>query len=686
MLLLLQLALFIYGFPPFHFGIWVQVEPIMLAAYVFAYMDCAWLAFGLAKRWLVLRAATPLFWVMLLWVAWQFFATILAGTPWRSWFGPPEIAEGTSWHVCLLLMVLVGYPLMRIPYYRRAVLLSGLGMLTLMAALHRIVPNNEVADNIGTNSERWVSARFPKDLPFISGYLWIAALCWREITSKRMIALAMLFCAVILVVSLNRTAMVFQGGALLLTAVPIFMAKPRFVRRIFYPSRAWRITMLAGCLAPLAWVAFSINIAFFQPMIDRMDTLTNRTNEHIFSLSNKDGTIGGRIPFMQVSWAAMQHEPWRWLLGDGWGRFTDDTYKYALVDGVYVYKDGKRAANWEALQDVPVAHSHSQPVEALLSLGLPGMILWFAIPMLGIWYLPQRLLWPVAPMIVALVALSYFWFEQMQDTPFRALALIGLCHVSVRHMRLPYLRLQWKPDTVALTLLCGCLLMGWTAWEQRNAIEYTQRLRVALLMNEGATYPLEWLTDDTRRGGDRLRETAVMYELLLAQNIHTQPADDEERGWYALFLQAAHNYAISENSNARAASTEMYLVYKLFGDLSVPSLQSLKMAVFPHVPEIVLLVAGKAPLRDDLAASFLANLPVFIGKDIDKQKEYLRRLLAIAPDHRGALWVLGNMLKETPATQAEGDAMIRRAIALGIQRVFPVTDAQLAAYKADARP
>ena len=43
-LLLLQLCLFIYGFPPFHMSFWVQVEPVLLAAFVFAYLSCAWLA------------------------------------------------------------------------------------------------------------------------------------------------------------------------------------------------------------------------------------------------------------------------------------------------------------------------------------------------------------------------------------------------------------------------------------------------------------------------------------------------------------------------------------------------------------------------------------------------------------------------------------------------------------------
>ena len=668
-LLLLQLCLFIYGFPPFHMSFWVQVEPVLLAAFVFAYLSCAWLALGIAKRWLIPAPNAPLWWCMLLWVTWQLIATAFATTPWRSWFGPPEIGEGAGWHMTLLLMVMFAYPLLRIATYRKLILGIGVGIIALLATLHMVVPQVELADAIGSYSERFVSARFPKDIPFMAGYLWIAALCWQPIRSKFRYGVWLTAFGVLLWVTQNRTAMLFMGAALLAGALPLFLSSHRGIRRFFYPSRRWKIAALAACLLPFLWVAFSIHIVTFQPYLSEADTHSE------FSITNKNGAIGGRIPFLQVAMRAMQHEPLRWLIGDGWGRFTDDTYQYALVDGVHLYQNGQYQPNWDALRDVPVVHSHCQPVEALLSLGLPGMILWFAIPMLALWHLPRRLFWPVTPMLVALVMLSYFWFEQAQDLPFRALALAALCHVS-----LPRTRAN-APNMTVLILAITCLIMGWSAWQQREAMVYAQRLRTALLTSPAANYPEEWLTEDSKRGGDRLRQAAILYEILLTQEVKTHPTEDMDRGWYALFLRATHDYAHAPHSNPHAAATELLLMYKLFGALSVPSLAPLKWEIFPQIPDAVLLAARKAPLRDDIAATLLKNLARFTNNDPAKQLDFLHQLLAVNPIHRGALWVLGQLLRQTPGHEKEGEAMLRRTAALGVERVFPVTDAELAPYK-----
>jgi len=675
-LLLMQLALFMYGLPPFHFGVWVQVEPVLLMMFLYAYLTSAWLAFGIAKRWLIPEANAPLWCAVVAWAVWQIVPTLLATTPWRSWFGPPELGEGMAWHVSLLLMVMLAYPLMQVSSYRRIIVIAAFAFIALQATLHVVSPRNEITDELGFNADRWVATRYPKDLPFMAAYLWIFIACWRQIKSKIWYIAYLAFFVTVLAISNNRTAIALLGGALALSVVLKLIRRPS-LRRFFYPSRKWRIAAISGCLMPFIWVLFCVNIGALGSYIDKFDNLERSLNlPYNFWLNTKDGTIGGRIPFIQVAWETLEHEPNRWLAGDGWGRFTDDSYKYALVDGIYAYKNGVHTPNWTMLQDVPVIHCHDQPIEALLSLGLPGMLLWLAVPMLGIWYLPKRFFWSVAPMLVGLNALSFFWFELVQEMPFRALMLASLCQVSIVRIR-PFFK---KTDWLVLLLTSLCLIMGWSTWEQRSAILYSQQIRESLMSGSFA-YKEEWLAEDFKRGGDRLRETALLYEIMLAGSIHAQPADDIDYDWYRLFLKTSHDYSIMPNSATRAATTELLMMKKLFGELSVPSFAALKMEIFPAIPEAVLINAKKAPLRDDVAATFLANLPKITNNDTERQIDFLNKLLAIAPDHRGALWVLGHILAQTPGREAEGEAMIRRAVELHVERVYPVTDEELAGVR-----
>ena len=676
-LLVMQLALFIYGFPPFHFGIWVQVEPMLLMMFMYGYLSAAWLAAGIAKGWLRPTYSTPLWWAMAAWVGWQLIATLFALSSWRSWFGSPELGEGTAWHVALLLMVMMAYPFMQTGYYQRILFVAAIGFIILMAALHEISPRNELEDMFGFNSERWVSSRFPKDLPFMAAYTGIAMMCCGWLCGRRGLTAYAVFFISILCISNNRSAMATLGVGIGLTLLVHYVQQKGLLRRFLYPGPCWRAIAVGLCLLPFLWVAFCVNLGMVQPYLDRLKNAERQAGPRSeFLLTDKEGAIGSRVPYVQVAVATMKHEPVRWLVGGGWGRFTDDLYQYALVDGVYVYRDGKRDPNWSALQDVTAVHAHNQPLEALLSLGLPGMLLWFAIPMLSIWYLPRRLFWPVAPMLVALVMLSFFWFELVQDMPFRALMLASVCHVSTARCRL-----RRKKEWLVPLLACACLSMGWSAWEQREAILYSQTLRVALLTQSDKDYPEARLLEDAKRGGDRLRESALMYELSLAHTIKNQPADDIDRGWYRLFLHATHDYAALPGSHPRAASTGLWLIYKLSSELDYPSFTAVKQEWFPRIPEDLLMIAAKAPLRDDVAATYLYNLPQITDHNVSKQMNFLTQLLTLAPGNRGALWAYGNLLHQVSGREAEGKVMMRAAVARGLQTVYPVSNNEIAASK-----
>ena len=136
LLLMLQLCLFVYGLPPFHLGIWLQTEPALVAMFGLGALNAVWLLYGVARGALVQQRSPVLFHVLLAWVAWQVLVTGFAFTPYRSWFGPVEMGEGACWHLSMVLLVMLAYPLWQVPRYRVVLLVWAACIISTEALLH----------------------------------------------------------------------------------------------------------------------------------------------------------------------------------------------------------------------------------------------------------------------------------------------------------------------------------------------------------------------------------------------------------------------------------------------------------------------------------------------------------------------------------------------------------------------
>lgn len=683
-LLIGELCLFVIGLPPFHTGSWVQIEPVLMVFFAFGYLTTAWLALGLAKDWIIIERVSLLWWVMALWVGWQTILLPTAERPWSSWFGAPEDGEGVAWHIILLAMTMLAMPLLQVRRYRHILFTIAITCLMIETALHVKNALEEAAGGLRPEIDRWIPTPYSKHLAFIAGYIWIILSCWVRFPSRYWRFGLAGTVAAILYLSENRTGILFLGSAVAAEILAILFGRYRKLRRYFIPNTSWRIALSLACILPLiAWVTLSLNIADIEKYSEQPDSLLQQLDIHPnFSLFDKEGSVGSRPPYIQVVGEVLRHEPLVFLKGQGWGRYSEDLHRYALVDGVYAYHDGAHRPNWTALSGFSAAHSHCQPLEALLSMGIVGIALWFAIPLLVIWQAPRWLFWRVVPAVSALTLLSCFWFEIAQDIAYRAMALATLCLVlptrdphsialpkTIRSLSVPF-------------LIASCFALGWTTWQQHKLIEYTQRIHYATLSVTSDQFPVEYLTEDIARGGNKLRDNALTYTESMMKGLRKgKPFFDPWAGWYTLFLHAMHEYSLSSISTPRGCYGELWMAYKLFSDLAVPQLKPIKNEVALQLPQMILLNTRKAPERDDVAASFLNMLPRFLDYNRGKQIAYLHELLAIAPNHRGALWVLGKLLKEEPETEAEGIALMRRSVAMGLEKVFPVTEEELKPYR-----
>ncbi|MBY0407048.1 MAG: hypothetical protein K2Q01_05100, partial [Rickettsiales bacterium] len=142
-----------------------------------------------------------------------------------------------------------------------------------------------------------------------------------------------------------------------------------------------------------------------------------------------------------------------------------------------------------------------------------------------------------------------------------------------------------------------------------------------------------------------------------------------------------HAMRMSKYIGERGKYLELWLQYKLLLNLGFPAFADLGKQAVENIRQTVLETSKLTPLRDDLASYYLMNLKELSKGDKVMEIDILRELLEAVPNHRPAMWLLGNILIKTPATKAEGEEMIRKAVAARVQDVYSVTNEELKPWK-----
>ncbi|MBY0406071.1 MAG: hypothetical protein K2Q01_00120, partial [Rickettsiales bacterium] len=264
LLLMVQLALFAFGLPPGHVGIWLQTEPDMLALYALGMANAVWLMYGVGRRALVQVKGPVLWWWVLAWVLWQMVPTVLSFSPWRSWYGPVEMGEGVGWHVCLLLVMMVSYPLWQVRSYRNVLLIWAAGVISLESLLHVLF---NARDNFYVPG-RWTPAQWGAYLAYMVGYFWIMVMAGGYVRSPALFLALMAFTADVFVISYNKTGIALLPFAML-TSFYMFMRQKKRGGETPPLDRRWRYAAVALCFVPIAWVVFSA--AYQSPITEEED-------------------------------------------------------------------------------------------------------------------------------------------------------------------------------------------------------------------------------------------------------------------------------------------------------------------------------------------------------------------------------------------------------------------------------
>lgn len=653
-LLCMQLLLFVFCLYPFQSGTWFNTEPAMLVLFILGALNAFWLAGGIVNGWFVVeRPLHPLVYGLIFWAGWQFLTLPFADNPLRSWMGIPQTGEGGAWQVLLVILTFSTMPLWENLYYRKIILSIAVLAMCVMTYLHFDLGEfcQLFTKRIENNPD--APANWPDYLAFIAVYLWVSFACSSSLRSPKLYLGMILICSITIFTTTNTTAnfLVFPMliGMGMVFLLRFWKKKPQWILEVIKPNKIWKILVVIGIFLPLLWVAISQ-----QP--ERFPC--------------KDDTMSARAIYNQVVFSVISHEPEILFVGKGWGEFNSYMFKYGMVDGLYSFKNGIYQPNSMWLYGT-VFHPHNQPMQALLAGGLVGSMILMLLPILAILPLRRSLFWWCAPVLIALNAVSFTWFVFPQVLPFQALSFAALCYGRKVKIYETYKFPRW----VFAQFFVVAILFVFSSLQQYQAIKYSERMASIRGENPNSSEVVDFIAEDISRGGDRFIEYAKLYSRVITNKVKYGEATQADRDWYRDFLEVAHRGALKELYSGRITKFESELSMLPFSWLKDSPVDELKPQIKENLVDSIIRISKLAPEREDFSALFLVSLDGITGGDIDKKINILERILYVAPNHRSALWLLGEIYTKSTDLQIrqKGLEMMSLAKELGVDRVFPIT-------------
>lgn len=652
-LALLFLSIAALGFQPFYFGYW-NAEPIAFGTYVLSAAIAFWIAVGFFTGWISVAwpRRNALLYLWMAWIGWQVVATFMSANPWRSWFGPPEQTEGLAWYLSASLFMLLLACVWRSERFGALVLGYSFAVLVILSVLHSISDeqNNMLGILFFPDLQKKLFIHllpfvWPDYLGLMAGWWWIAfmvayrgPLRWQLLAGMVMI--------LILLVSSNHGAMIILGYGLLITLVvrAIQLTGGRHYRIV---SKTWRQLATIALLLPVLWLIGSPYIPA------RYD-------------GSEAQSIPTRVLMNHISMRALSTEPSRLVFGKGWGQYADDFFRNSLVRDVRAYEDGQHRFNWPMARGYNY-HSHNMAAETLLSLGAIGFILWLLLPIVVVRRIPEEHFWAVVPMLVAVTLLSHFWFAMPQSMPYQALSWLMLMRIypadqTPRHFPHPL---------AGLLSLCIVAAFAWSSYQQAQAIRFSMHLTDPYGQRYGFAMDEATMEEDIKRGGDRLRNFYIITTKRVAQ--FEDGLKPKHGALYNQYIQAMEALAADPRTGAYNAGALMYGYNVMVTTVRSPIMKEVQKRVNRHYFTYAKLHTKRAPDREDIIAPYLYAM---MGSKSDVGHERLMgaigELLEIHPSHRSALWLGGKILSGQPEFREQGVGMMRAAIALGVDRIYPI--------------
>jgi hypothetical protein len=612
--------------PPFHTGLWYTAEPVMAALHAVAAVAALGLALSFAGGSPRARGflGQPLVLLPLALALWSGLWLPAAAFPGLTWLGTPEFGQGIAWHVDLAVLIAAGMIAMRQTALRRAIGWLAAAVIALTAA--------SMAPGLGKHD--FAPFMFADSVAYYGLFgtpLLLATLAPRRPVWRLAIVT---FGAAVIISSGNRSAIF-----LMLAALPLSLIAWRLAVN---PARLRLLAAAAAIVAPLAVTAA------------------------VWWIGGQfaESSLWSRALHLGVVGTALADAPGLLLGGGGWGHYAEWQIAHLplhAIDLVTLPTD-PGGTSWDATHGQMHFQSHNFLAESVLSAGVPGMLLAWALPAALPLFARRRYLVEASVLGVVAAAMLAVWAPGAGAVPLIALAIAALAGPS-----------RWRPPRLFATLAMAVAAAGSIAAAIVVADDAKPAWRAAMANRDPGAAPLASALADHGRGGIYL---ATLYRSHAVDVANAMEPAPEAMAARLESYAAAGDGRLTRGASLRLAIADLLVTGELVLALAAdPALASLAAARAADWKERLRSFLGRAPGRDDMAATYLGW--AFGQGDEGSVAEIAALLLAHDAESPVGLWYSGGVMMAEAATAAAGFARMRRALDLGVERRMAV-DAGLA--------
>ncbi|CCQ75055.1 DUF192 domain-containing protein [Magnetospira sp. QH-2] len=642
---LLSLVSIFLASKPLSFGIWYQAEPVVGAIRVTSGIaGIGIFLFALAHRPARGMLVHPFVVVPTLLAIWSILASVFHDIPVQSWHGSVEIGEGVLWYANMAILIAASLLLLRFHRIRR--MLLGLAVVsTVVVALSSWMYTHGMANPVAP----YFFADYIAFLGFGSGA--IVFMLWRVALPLRL-AGAILLAAGVIIASSNNAAI----GTMVLV-MPAAMLAYRFL-----PVNSGIKPYLAVAAIMLVPLTITLLVTIFD-----LTELAMGDSAWI-GLAN---SVRSRHYLTQVVWDAMSLSPQSWLVGLGWGSYSDQLAIHMPVEWVALVDDpisrGEMASEewWDAVHRVDF-HSHNFVLESILGAGIPGMLL--SIMVFAILPLGSRRKYAALAFALgtAYVTVYATWFLFIGAMPLVALALASMAR--------PFARLRRVPGKIPLIVIgffgVASLLAGIESIYFSNyAYSFAPPMTTALAPVPGKEdCPVAYV--DRGRNGDHLSFRLRTLSNAFQASTLKGEVPDREKVSYMRGIICAAEQRLRQPSGIKLQISAVTTRSDMAFLETTGEARGLVDEYLRGWEQRVDALLARAPKRTDFVAPLLSYY--FARQDQARLTRLSNRLFEANPKDPIALWFTGLALLNQEGSGEAGLGRMRRSLELGVERLMPV--------------
>lgn len=614
----LGLALPLLSLPPFQLGYWGRAEPLVVGWHACAALAAcgvglfAWAGSGRVGE----AFSSPIVLLPLALGAVSLAFAPFVQMPLLSVMGAPQSGQGGMWYAEFALMIGAAR-ILRAEGHWRTLQRGAILVILVVAAIKGFDWWRERQG--GNHLLIWVAAYY--------AWLGLAQPVFADEAGRFWRPLGWVASCAVLLAARNSSA-----GAALVLGLLVMAGLTALGRREWILRAAGLLPVVILVAAP----ALLLNVAALGSVVSLADR---------------------RSLLLMAGEALRSWSPGTWITGMGWGRTQDMFHANLAASGQVLWDD-----SWIFMSS-DYFHTHSALAEALLSAGIPGLLLtaaWFAAIAFGAEAGKRQM---AAGYAAALAVLSALWFQLTLSLPLTALALAALAPLCPeRPMPRPSRRRLVAAFCFVVAVGCGGVALKLYGYGRQIDV-----VQADLLASAPAPHGLP--VDP--RGNDQLAAGLIRDGFNRLERAIT-PAEREQAMAVARLMTShlADHIPLTTTVGLVESGLSWQAQVQMIGSLGwLAGPMAETEALWPAWLDRALTLA---PRRTDLAISYFTHLAM-----VGNNEELSRRVVAIlAADPRDpvGLYFQGLLTVQKPdlAAKRQGIEMLRASVAAGIERYMPI--------------